>query len=614
MAACRRLPRCSRLAAPLAIALLTAGSFARAEDLPAIARYEAWRGGGAFRTLAGFHAVGALSSSGLSGTIDLFSEADRRSRQRVDLGAIRQDDVLDGDAGWSRTLGGAVRELPAAEVADAARDNALLYDGVLHRGLGAVPAQRPSETVNGTACDVIRVTYGGSASTYDYLISSADGRLVAIRSSIAGITRRTAFDDWRRIDGVRMPFAEHVSGEKPSDASTTTYARIDINPRPAAGLFSMPAGPRPVLFAGGIASSGWLPFEFFDRTRIFIPATVNGRRIAVMLDSGASSNVVDRRFADSLGLTAQGNMTAQGAGGAATASVVNGVDLSLGVLTFRNSTAVAIDLAGIERRLGHPLPMILGGEAFTDCVVDIDFLHRRIAFRDPGLFRAPAGAASVPLALVGETRVLDAQVEGRPASLAFDIGNAGALGLFPRFWNVPGFLAGRRTSTTQTGGLGGTSVVTLTTIRALRVGGADFGGVPATLEDTRSAMARSGRLDGNLGLPVYSRFRLIVDEPHDRVLFAPPVDTATPLEVGHAGLSLQSGPSGSEVLYVAPGSPGAAAGLKAHDMIVTVDGVAIGRARHDGRPDDWVYGRPGTTLKIGLASGHTTLLTLGTYF
>ena len=613
MAAYWRLPRDLRLAATLAIALSAINSSARAENLPTVAKYEAWRGGGEFQKLAGFNAVGTLSTSGLSGTIDVSSEADSQSRQRVDLGAFKQDNVLNGDAGWSKTLSGAVTELPAAEVTDAVRDNALLYDGVLHRRLGAVLAQRPSEMLNGTACDVIRVTYGGSASIYDYLISPTDGRLIAIRSFVAGVTQLTAFDDWRMVNGVRMPFAEHVFGDKPSDASTTIYTHIDINPHLAAGLFSAPVEAKPVLFAKGITSNDWLPFEFFDHTRIFIPATVNGRRIAVMLDSGASSNVVDRRFADSLGLKAQGNMTAQGAGGASTAGVINGVNLTLGALTFRNSTAVAIDLANIERRLGHPLPMILGGEAFTDCVVDIDFLHHRIAFRNPGLFQAPAGVSSVALTQVGEARVLHSQVEGRPASLVFDIGNAGALVLFPRFWNVPGFLAGRRTSTTQTGGLGGTSVVKLTMITALSVGGTSFGGVPTTLEDTRSAMAKSGRLDGNLGLPVYSRFRLIVDEPHNRVLFAPPVDTAAPFEVSHAGLSLQSGPSGSEVLYVAPGSPGEAAGLKIHDMIVTVDGVAVGRAYRGGRPY-WVYGRPGTKLKIGLASGHSTVLTLGTYF
>lgn len=63
--------------------------------------------------------------------------------------------------------------------------------------------------------------------------------------------------------------------------------------------------------------------------------------------------------------------------------------------------------------------------------------------------------------------------------------------------------------------------------------------VPTTLDDTSSSMARSGRMDGNLGFPVYSRFRLLVDEPHGRLWFASPVDAARSFETNHSGWTLQ---------------------------------------------------------------------------
>ena len=588
---------------------------ASAQKSEAVARYETWRGGIAFRNLTSFAAVGTVSVSGLSGPIEVSSEANGHSQKRADLAAFKQEDVLNGDVAWSRTLSGAVAALPATEVADAARENALLYDGVLHGRYGALLTAQPAETLGAVVCDVIRISYLGSPSTYDYLLSASDGRLLAIRTNVAGTKRLTTFDDWRMIHGVRMPFVARVSGDLPSDASSTKYTRVDVNPRFAVALFSAPERVKPTLFAKGLTSSGWLPFEFFDRNRIFIPATVNGHQITVMLDSGASSNVVDLRFAKLLGLKARGAMTGEGAGGDATSAIANGVDLALGALTFKNTNAVAIDLTNVERRLGHPLPMILGGEAFTECVVDIDFLHSRIAFRDPEYFRAPKDATSVALTRTGELRVLSALVEGRPASLLFDIGNGGALSLYPSFWDAPGFLSGRSTSTTLSGGFAGTNVNRLTMIKSLNVGGARLVGVPATLDGGRSAMERSGRLDGNLGLPVYSRFRLIVDEPHDRLWFAPPVDAVRPFEVNHTGLTLQNSLAGANVSYVAPGSPGDTAGLKTADMILTVNGAPVQNAPESGqRVNAWIFGPLGETLTLGLASGQTRLLTLGSYF
>ena len=50
------------------------------------------------------------------------------------------------------------------------------------------------------------------------------------------------------------------------------------------------------------------------------------------------------------------------------------------------------------------------------------------------------------------------------------------------------------------------------------------------------------------------RFHLTVDYPHDRVLFAPPVDTAAPFAVNRAGLALQPMQAGAKVLSVASDS------------------------------------------------------------
>lgn len=375
---------------------------------------------------------------------------------------------------------------------------------------------------------------------------------------------------------------------------------------------SPPTKRSPLTFAPGKTSSGWLPFEYVAGTRIFVPATINGRAVLAMLDSGASSTVLDRRFASGLGLVPKGELTGEGAGGSTPYGIVQGIKLKLGDLSWNGGDAVAIDLSAVEKQVGRPLPVILGGELFNDAVVEIDFKARRIAFHDPVLFRAPSDARAVPLTPAGENQAITALVEGRSATLLFDLGNAGAVDLFPRFWEQPGFTDHRRTSTTLAGGVGGVSVQTVTMIRNLALGGVTFDDLPTRLEDRQSSLdARTGLLDGNIGMGVLGRFHLIVDFPHHQVLFAPPIDASTPFRVNHSGLTLQPGPAGSKVLHVAPGSPVATAGIIVGDVIVAIDGI---NAAADESGGAWQYGSIGKTIRLRLADGREKTVTLARYF
>ena len=391
-------------------------------------------------------------------------------------------------------------------------------------------------------------------------------------------------------------------------ALVSPQARADVLERSAAAMDVTP--PSPLTFAPGKTSSGWLPFEFFADTRIFVRVTVNGRPVLAMLDSGASSTVLDRRFASSLGLSAEDELTGQGAGGSTQYSEIKGLNVQLGDLNWNNGEAVAIDLSGVEKQVGHPLPIILGGELFRDAVVEIDFKRRRIAFHDPSSYRADSDARVVALTPAGEIQAICVLVEGRPAKLLFDLGNAGSVDLFPRFWEEPGFIGNRRTSTTFAGGVGGMSVQKVTMLRNIVLGGETFKEVPSRLEDRQSSLAaRSGELDGNIGMGVLGRFHLVVDFAHHRVLFAPPVDVDTSFRVNHAGLTLQPGSTGSKVLYVAPTSPAAIAGINVGDVIIAVDGRSV-----SGSDGAWQNGMIGRPVRLRLADGQEKTITLERYF
>jgi len=363
-------------------------------------------------------------------------------------------------------------------------------------------------------------------------------------------------------------------------------------------------------FRAGVVSSGWIPFEFFRDSRIFIPAEIDGVPTRVMLDSGASQTVIDAKFVKTLQIKAGDHFTGHGAGGSADVTQLHGVNIRLGAITFRDTAAVGIDLAAVEQQLGHALPVVLGGDAFDQCVVDIDFSRHRIAFRNPGTFTPPADAKAVAVTKAAENFAIQATVEGRNVSLVFDIGNASALNLSPEVWGNPSFLGTRTVSTTKNGGLGGMHVYKLATIKNLDVGGAHFADVPTVLWGEQ----KDEGADGNIGMPILRRFRLLVDLPHKRVLFAGPVDTDSPFEVNHTGLTLAPDPAGQKVLYVAPGSPAEAAGLKAGDLIVTIDGMKVDAWEARAGLPSWVDAAPGRQVRVGLPEGAERSLTFGKYF
>ena len=585
--------------------------FGEQNQLPAvIARYERWRGGEAYRNLSGVHMHGRLSTGGLQGTIDTWATVKEQIRQDVDLGAFRQQTAVAQGQGWNTDLSGKAEKLSPSEVLDTLRDGELLFDGLLHGQAHAMVSSVPEEAFQGKPVDVLQVKFD-NGSSYEYLVSQ-EGALLAIRATVSGRKTLTVFEEWRMVRGVRFPFANHVTGDAPSDASSTTVEELDLEPTFQDALFAAPRSPGSNLFPGKLASSGWLPFEYFGENRIFLPVMLNGHEVSAMLDSGASSTVIDRAFAESLGLQAKGQMTAEGAGGTSTMAVVEGTTLEIGGMKMPPQPLVALDLKSLEHRLGHPLVFILGNEVFQNSIVDIDFADHRIAFRDPGQFTAPADAQVVAAESDHGTHTIGVQIEGTPATLEFDLGNGNPLVLYPRFWERAGFLGSRKSSTKLSGGFGGTSIQKVVMVHSLGLASTKFGSIPAQLAGRESAAAKAGELDGNLGIPILSRFHLIVDFPHDRVLFAPPVDAAQPFRMNRSGFTLEPTDTGAKISYVAPGSPGEIAGLASGDTIIAVDGISV--TQDKAKAYTWQYGVPGQEHLLTTSSGKIVSLRLEQLF
>jgi hypothetical protein len=267
--------------------------------------------------------------------------------------------------------------------------------------------------------------------------------------------------------------------------------------------------------------------------------------------------------------------------------------------------------------IGHPLPVILGKEAFNQLVVDVDFPNRRVAFHAPEGFRAPARAVNVPLREgAGGMRVLEVSVEGRaPVPVLFDVGNGGTLSLYASYWKKAGLLEGRPRARTLSGAVGGLQERDLAVLKTLSLAGVTLHDVPTVFDGEDESVSSSDRTLGNLGLQVLSRFRMITDYAQDTLLLVPDARALKArFPKDRAGLMLMPRGTHLEVLLVSPGSPAAQGGWKKGERVVAIDGQPITPDFSGTKLARWRYRPAGQTVTLKLADGGERKLTLRDYF
>jgi PDZ domain len=330
----------------------------------------------------------------------------------------------------------------------------------------------------------------------------------------------------------------------------------------AAGAVHADAAPDALkaVFKDGAASSAWIDFKPYKASGIFFPARVNGREVMVFLYGGPTN--IDKTFAASIGLLQK---AAAGDG----APTVTGVTVEIGGLTLSNINAGAIDAPPQFAKItGQSVPLHLGEEAFNHIAVDIDYAHHRLAFRDPDRATKPAGTVEVPLIELDGERTVPLSINGAPpVQFELELGNAsGPLLVIPSYAQAHKLLEGRRTSQR----LSGQFIEPVVTVDHLSFAGIDFPNAPIAL--VPDAALPPASITGGVGLPLLSRFRLIIDYSHNRLLAIPNAGAANaPFAKDRVGLVVAKQGDELGVTFVSPGSPAEAAGFRQGDEIVALN-------------------------------------------
>lgn len=584
----------------------------------AIERHVAWLGGwAALDSLRDINLSGTIRVAGLEGPITLRARGDGCWRNDYDLKVFHGSETVTPEGAWSLTPAGQVEPAGAAKADDERRELARAFSEHL-RGKGVDITHQGTTERDGRKWETVRFNYP-NGDQYDLLLDPKDGSTEWERTLVDTKETWSHLTDWRLVQGVRVAFHQETVNENAAENQVIQWDTIAFNRGIPDQAFARPGATRsPVRIASGAAASEWAPVDLYKHGFVFLHGTVNGVETDLVLDSGAGMTVLDRAFAEKLGLKAEGEIAAQGSGGNSTAGMIRGVSIRAAGIEADSLPAVAIDLSGVARMLGRAMPVIFGKEVFNNLVVDLDYPHSRIRFCDPAGFHYDGSGHKVPLfAHEGGNRELEAQVEDLPpARFHLDTGNGGDLDIY-KYYSDEHHLLDARTQVSErpSGGVGGKITASVTTLRSLTVGGYTLKDVPASFSRAENGALDTRRLAGNLGATILTRFRVLFDYAHDALWLEPQEgwDT-TPFRKDRSGLAVQLGDGCLDVFFVSPGSPAQKAGWKGGEKIVEVNGRPIDRATYDGGMDDWHSAPAGTEVVLKLAGGEERRLKMQDYY
>ena len=316
---------------------------------------------------------------------------------------------------------------------------------------------------------------------------------------------------------------------------------------------------------------------------IVLDASVDGRSgLSFMLDTGNKFAVIDLARAREMGVTLGAAVKAQGTSGSVEAYGVTRGSMSLdGLAGFAQPLRLALPLRHLAPRLGGHLDGLIGSDFIEAFVVEIDYVGRTLTLHDRDDFRYTGPGRAVPLRFAaGGHPLIAGTIQAQGAEpidvvMMLDLGSGSAIELNAPFVAAARLIEASRTVTAQgVAGAAGESRGRIGRLATLTVGPYRFDRPLAFLSQDQAGTNRTSNIDGRIGNRIAERFRVFLDYRRKQIILEPNDRFRQPLDQATSGLVITAGGADFktfEIAGVLEGSPGAAAGFRQGDVLLTID-------------------------------------------
>jgi predicted aspartyl protease len=348
-------------------------------------------------------------------------------------------------------------------------------------------------------------------------------------------------------------------------------------------FFLFPCSSFPQVGGGGTSTS--IKVQVVSNL-IVMPGYVNDSgKLEAVLDSGASDNVLMPNLALKLNLhpTMSAHAGGLGEGQDENMHISSGARLAWGndrqvALGDQNIAALPIDY--VSQQTGHPVDAIFGSSLFQHFRIRVDYEHSEVTFTS-GSGPSTSGT-TIPITLYAGVPFVEATFETAtgekvPARFLVDSGTTGTLILSKKFLEAhPSITKGHvLVNAPAVTAVGGSIQLELLRITGLDLGPFHLAAPIAAVPNSVVGALANNDIAGFIGAGILSRFTVDWDYARKTMTLTPNHYYGDPFEADASGLRLVAeGPVWKtiQVAAISPGSPAAEAGLKAGDILNSVDG------------------------------------------
>lgn len=359
-----------------------------------------------------------------------------------------------------------------------------------------------------------------------------------------------------------------------------------------------------------------IPFELYGNHVIVQVGVQGSRPLSFILDTGADISLLNDGWATELGLKIVEQHEERVGTGENTIKIgfAENVGFSLDGIEIPTKVIAVAPLRITEAQVGRTVDGVLGADIFNRYTVEIDFAAREITLHDPGGYLPPHTGETLPVKLTGGRPFVKARIATPGSSpieclLVIDTGDSSGLSLHTPFVERYHLLSSLRKSLqNSTSGLGGEAKEVLGRVETLELGRVKIKQpVTAFAQAARGSTADPG-YDGAIGVEILRRFRVTFDYSRQQITLEPNKAFGEAYEADMSGAALTA--EGQDfrtfrVVHIAEASPAAYAGLRAGDVITSVDGrpaadLNLAEVRR-------LFKRRGQAYTLGVKRGGQTL-------
>jgi hypothetical protein len=526
---------------------------------------------------------GTLSAAGMSGEFHALRDVRTgRYASRHRLGSIDGGAGYDGCAAWQRGPSGEIAVLDAPEAKRRARSQAWIDARAYWypRRMAATYGKTSTCELDGRAYRIIEVVPadGDPLTLWFETDTHFLARIVRRRGAD---TVTTLLDDYRDVDGLRLPFrsitdrADAGGTVDPRQRVQTVLDEIVPNVASTDADFAVPtmAAVARIDDPSGVTS---VRFDLVNN-HIYVDADVDGTSVRLMVDTGGA-NLLTPAAARRLGLSSEGKLVASGPGEQRVdVALAHAGRVRVGTATLDHPVFYVIDLGQLPKAEGVEFDGLIGYEMFRRFGVQIDYANEQLVLSEPEKFVPPAGAAEIEFEFDRLTPIVSGILDGVPVRLTVDTGSRASLTMSSPFVRAHGLVAKYDAPSESILGWGIGGPVRMRSVRfgTLQLGGLEIGDIAGDLfTGTQGALTNPDHA-GNLGGGVLKRFTVAFDYAARRMYLAPNANFATCDAFDRSGLWLIEDGEALNVVDVAQGSAAMHADIRENDRLVAIGNEKI---------------------------------------